>query len=366
MKTLRRITLLCILAVVARPTAGQEYATRLEDTGDEFVIEVGPVDLPVPMEMAGHDHAAIFPPIGTVTVPRDGYLYGFDYEVVDAQGNEISSRIVHHFNIIDPDHRELFLPISRRMLAAGQETGGQSMPWMLLGYPVTAGQSMVVSLMLHNPTGVEHLGASVRIRLKYVKTGRPWPFFAMYPYQLDVAFPAGDKGFDLPPGASSRSYEASPAVAGRLMAMGSHLHELATKIVFEDVTEEKTLWEGFPIEEEGELAGVTIGRLYRKFGVKIFPDHSYRVTVHYDNPTGETIVEGGMGVVAGVFMPARGQELPAADPNDPLYALDRNHYMRVVRGRYDVIKDGGGVVGEMEMEMDGEEDHEHSESTTHN
>ena len=340
------------ILVIAQGTAAQQSHTTLEDTGTEFLIEVGPVDLPAPMAMAGHEHAAVFPPLGAVTVPTDSYLYGFDYEVVDIEGNQLPSNIVHHFNVIDPDHRELFLPISRRVMAAGGETGGQSMPWMLFGYPVSAGQQMVVTVMLHNPTGEVHNGVSLRIRLKYIKARRPWPFFQVYPYQLDVAFPAGDKDFDLPPGKSSRSYEASPALAGRLMVMGSHLHELATKIVFEDVTAETVLWEGFPITQDGNLGGVTIGRMYRRFGTKIFPAHTYRVTVHYDNTTGENIPDGGMGVVGGVFMPAMGEQWPAADPNDPLYALDRSHYMREVRGKYDVIRVGGGKIVE-------EADHQH-------
>ena len=347
---------LCAMLGLAQTAVAQESQTILRDTGKEFLIDVGPVDLPAPMamEMPGHEHEAVLPPLGTVTVPTDGYLYGFDYEVFDAQGNELPTNIVHHFNVIDPDHRELFLPISRRVMGAGGETGGQAMPWMLFGYPVTAGQQMVVTVMLHNPTGQAHDDVSLRIRLKYVKAGRPWPFFQVYPYQLDVAFPAGDKDFDLPPGESSQSYEASPAVAGRLMVMGSHLHELATKIVFEDVTEEKVLWEGFPITDDGNLTGVTIGRLYRRFGSKIFPDHTYRVTVHYNNTTGETITDGGMGVVAGVFMPAMGEQWPAANTDDPLYALDRAHYMREVRGKYDVIRDGGGKVATETM------DHQHN------
>ena len=160
--------------------------------------------------------------------------------------------------------------------------------------------------------------------------------------------------FALSPGESSQSYEASPAVAGRLMVMGSHLHELATKIVCEDVTEEKVLWEGFPITDDGNLAGVTIGRLYRRFGSKIFPDHTYRVTVHYNNTTGETITDGGMGVVAGVFMPAMGEQWPAVNTDDPLYALDRAHYMREVRGKHDVMRDGGGKVASETM------DHQHN------
>ncbi len=360
MSRLGNVSTCCaMLLCLAQGALAQESHTTLEDTGQELLIEVGPVDLPAPMgmEMAGHEHEAVFPPLGTVTVPADGYLYGFDYEVFDSQGNQLPSSIVHHFNVIDPDHRELFLPISQRVMAAGSETGGQSMPWLLFGYPVSAGQRMVVTVMLHNPTGEAHSGVSLRIRLKYVKAGRPWPFFQVYPYQLDVAFPAGDKGFDVPPGESSRSYEASPAVAGRLLVMGSHLHEMATKIVFEDVTDDQTLWEGLPITEGGDLTGVTIGRMYRKFGTKIFPDHRYRVTVYYDNTTGATIPDGGMGVVAGVFMPAMGEQWPAVDLSDPLYVLDRAHYMREVRGKYDEIREGGGKVAEADHEHEAGQEH---------
>ncbi len=365
MRRTGHLVMFAVVTAMTQPAWAQEATTRLEDTGKEFVIQVGPVDLPVHMEMEGMDpgHSGIYPPIGTVTVPRDVYMYGFDYEVVDADGNQLPSNIVHHFNIIDPDNRELFLPISRRLMAAGTETGPQSMPWMLLGLPVTKGQRMVVSVMLHNPTGQEHLDTELRIHLRYVKTGRPWPFLKVYPYQLDVAFPAGDKSFDLPPGESSRSYDASPAIPGRLMIIGTHMHEYATKIVFEDLSENKIIWEGFPVEEDGQLAGVTIGRLYRKFGVKIFPDHSYRVTVHYNNPTDEPIPGGGMGVVAGVFMPSGDAAWPAADTSDPLYALDREHYMRVVRGKYDLIKEGGGQIGEVNMKKS--TDHEQTEATTH-
>ncbi|MCZ6857932.1 MAG: hypothetical protein O7F70_08035, partial [Gemmatimonadetes bacterium] len=112
MRSMRQLVILAAVMAMTQPAWAQEATTRLEDTGKEFVIRVGPVDLPVHMEMEGMDngHSGIYPPIGTVTVPRDGYLYGFDYEVFDANGNQLPSNIVHHFNIIDPDNRELFLP----------------------------------------------------------------------------------------------------------------------------------------------------------------------------------------------------------------------------------------------------------------
>ena len=338
----RRTLLPVLLVASVAPLFGQEAGpadgatTRLEDDVERgaFVVAVGPMEIP----HAGHHgpgHAGIYPPVATVTVPRDAYLYGFDLEIVDQSGQRLPNELLHHLNVIDPVHRELFLPIAQRMLALGTETGPHSMPRMLFGYPVRAGQPMVISVMMHNPTDRHYTGVELRLILKYVRGGRPWPFFSVYPFQLDVAFPAGDKGFDLPPGRSSRSYEARPSLEGRLMVVGGHLHPYSTSLKLEDVTGGEVIWEGRPIEgtEEG-LGGVTVGRLYLRLGAKIRPDHTYRVTVTYHNPTPDTIPNGGMGVVGGVFMPSNDGAWPLADQTHELYQLDRRHFMREVRGRY--------------------------------
>ncbi len=334
--------------LVTQSAVGQDLAkVRLvNDTkNSEFVVIVGPIDLPAGMMHSHGADGAVFPPVQTVTIPESVYLSGFSYEVVDAEGKSIPTETLHHFNLINPDNRELFLPISQRMLAVGGETGEQSMPWLLLGYPVPEGTRMVVASMMHNPTGESYSGAEVRVHLRYVKAGRPWPLFSVYPFQMDVAFPAGDKSVDLPPGKSEFFYDASPVKEGRIMVIGSHLHPLAESIRFYDVTENKLIWEGLPIKNEaGELTGVTIGHLYKRMGVKVYPDHKYRVSVTYDNPGADTLYSGGMGVVAGVFMPSGGGMWPRANKDNELYILDRQHYLREVRGAYELIVGGGGVL----------------------
>lgn len=320
------------------PVPGQEATVRLQDDSlnGRFVITLGPLNLPAAGHGAHHTGAgAVYPPIETVRFPRDAYLYGFEFEVVDPRGDRVPPQVLHHLNLINPDHRELFLPISQRMLALGQETGAHSMPWLLFGYPVSAGQRVVVSAMMHNPTHRSYQGLELRLYLKYLKRGRPWPLFSVYPFQLDVAFPAGDKSFDLPPGRSSRFYEASPVMEGRLIIVGGHLHPYSESLKLEDVTANRVIWEGRPITgKDGALEGVTVGKLYRRLGVKIYPDHVYRVTVTYNNPTADTIRDGGMGLVGGVFLPSGDQPWPKADESDPLYVLDRMHYLRQVRGKY--------------------------------
>lgn len=311
----------------------------------ELGILIGPVDLPA----GGEEHAAhsmVYPPVETVSVPIDAYVYAFRYDVVDTDGKRVPSQVVHHLNLIDPDHRELFLPISQRIGAVGGETGSQSLPWLLFGLPLKAGQRIVVSAMLHNPTDQDYRGATVRFFWKYVKAGRPWPFFTLHPFQLDVAFPAGDKSFDLPPGKASKAYEGKPSVPGRILGVGGHLHEYATSLRFEDVTGGRLIWEGKPFtDENGNVNRLAVGRLYRKLGVRIDTAHVYRVTVTYQNPTADTLKAGGMGVVAGVFLPDA--DWPATDTADPLYVLDRKHYLREVNGRLDQIlaQDSGAVAG---------------------
>ena len=74
------------------------------------------------------------------------------------------------------------------------------------------------------------------------------------------------------------------------MVLGSHLHELATHITFEDETKRSTLWTGYPVtRDDGTIEGVTIGNVYRRLGIKLSPDHRYRVTVYYENPTADTV-----------------------------------------------------------------------------
>ena len=346
---MHRLAVLTIFAVAGAPSLAAQGATiELRDNPDakEFVISIGPIDLPAMSQQTGHDHEAggehhgvmFLPPVQEVAIPFDAYLYGFRYELVDADGNEVPSQLLHHLNVIDPEHRDLFLPISYRVAAVGSETGPLRMPWLLFGQPVEAGQRLVIAAMLHNPTGTAYRGVTVNFIFQYVKPGRPWPLFPVYSFQVDVAFPAGDKDFDLPPGRTTKSWEGSPSIDGRIVAIGGHLHDYAVNVTLEDVTDGKQIWQGEPIlDDEGRLVGVTLGRLYRRLGVRIHTDHVYRVSVTYDNPTQDTILKGGMGLVAGLFIPGI-DEWPAADVTDALYVLDRQHYLRMIRGSLDEIE----------------------------
>lgn len=289
---------------------------------NELIMELPAVNLPAGMVV---DQAA-----SVGEFPVSGYIYALHAEVVDGQGRRLSNDLLHHMNVMDPGQRELFLPIARRILASGRETGEIRFPKLLFGARVEAGERILANAMVHNPTMENYQGVRVRLVLSYVPEKRPWPLFAVVPWQLDVAFPVGDKSFDLPPGHSERSYEGSPAVPGKIIVIGGHLHDYGRTIEFWDVTTGQLLWHGEPEPTRpGEPNAVPMGRLYRltRIGLHITPDHRYRVRVVYDNPTGHAIANGGMGVTGGIFLPDRNVTWPVSNTADSLYQQDLRHFM---------------------------------------
>ncbi len=295
---------------------------------DELVLELPAIDLP-----AG---SMALPPASIAEFPVNGSIYGFRAELLDEHGRRLPAELLHHMNVMNPTERELFLPISRRVLASGRETGEIHFPWLLIGTRVHSGEQVLANVMLHNPTAVGYHGVRVRMVLNYVPEHRPWPFLSVLPWQLDVGFPVGDKSFDLPPGRSERSYEGRPAVPGKVVAMGAHMHEYGRTIELWDATTEKLLWHGEAVSPApGQPAAVPVTKFWgiTGIGVRITPEHRYRVRVIYENPTGQTLAAGGMGVIGGLFMPDRKAVWPATNPNDSLYQKDVRHFMRVGGGQ---------------------------------
>lgn len=352
MREMRCALLVSSLSASAVTVAFGQQATfqllnRLEDRA--LVLTVGPVDLPAGGHHSHGAHGAVYPPMTTIEIPFDGYLQSLRYELVDGTGRVLPPEILHHMNFSDPDHRELFLPIARRIVAVSSETPPLEMPPDLMGYPVDRGDRIEVAAMLHNPTREDLEDVTVRVRIGYMLSSDGRPEYAVLPFHLDVAFPAGSKAFDLPPGRHTWSNEGRPAVPGVIMGIGAHYHDWVEHIVFEDVTAGEILWVGCPIVEgNGDVEASSIGRMYEHYeavlGIEITPAHTYRVTVTYDNQTGETIPDGGMGVVAGVIAPADTVSWPTLDGESPLYRIDRLHATQQIEGHWADI--GGDLVGD--------------------
>ncbi|WP_420636583.1 hypothetical protein [Candidatus Palauibacter sp.] len=112
---------------------------RLREGGREAEIVIGPVALP-----AAGPH--LRPQVQLAELPLAGWLHGFSWDMRDRNGNPLPDRLLHHVNVIDPDNRELFSSVPRRVLAAGRETKSVRLP-SVLGIPVASGARVLVSAM---------------------------------------------------------------------------------------------------------------------------------------------------------------------------------------------------------------------------
>jgi len=303
-------------------------ATVLVDSErHELVIELPPVDLAAARD---HDMTMVLEPIFEVEIPVSGSVWSYRVDVVDSGPRVLPKALLHHFNLRDPDRRELFLPIGLHVMAASKETPAASVPPLLFGLPLERGQRMIASAMLGNESPVAYRGVRVRLVLRYVPAHRPWPLFRAYPWGMDVQYPlgarpGGSKAFDLPPGRTVRSWESSPAIPGTLLGMGGHVHDHGVSIELRDVTTGELIWHEHPRTDSlGAVVSLPVVRFYRwnRLGVHIVPEHRYRITAVYENSTGQVLPNGGMGAVGGLFLPDRGTTWPAVDPQDSVYQQD--------------------------------------------
>jgi len=69
-------------------------------------------------------------------------------------------------------------------------------------------------------------------------------------------------------------------------------------------------------------------KYFLPFGIPLHPDHVYRLTAEYDNPTGKVLKDGGMGAFGGVVIPASDDDWPEVARQDSAYL----HDVRVTTG----------------------------------
>jgi hypothetical protein len=317
-----RVPLLISLMVACAASAAsaqQGVLSLRQNTGNsELIFTIGPVDLPT----GDHHSHGEQPGTQSIAIPIDGYLHGFAAEMYDAAGRRLPDVLLHHVNIIAPQRRELFSQIMQRVGAAGAETGPFKLP-PLLGYPVQRGDSLIFTVMFHNPTDTPYENAQLRVRMKYSTSGSILPRVAIQPFHLDVMPPAGYHVFTLPPGKSARSWEGRPAVPGRILGLGGHMHKYGVALRFEDVTAGKVIWEAQPIvDPDGNVRGMPRKLYLWRLGLQVKPQHVYRLTAEYDNPTGEPIEAGGMGTLGGFFVVDDRAVWPAVDREHPDYLAD--------------------------------------------
>jgi hypothetical protein len=298
-----------------RGQSGVGMQVRVDAEHHDLVMEIGPLDLPAE---SGHRQLPAFHGV----VPIDGWVRGYRVEMVDGEGNAVPRSTIHHLNVIAPGQRELFSQIMLRVAAVGQETGPVELPRMI-GYRVRRGQELIVTSMIHNPSARAYREVRLRLHLSYTPSNTVLRPVSVLPFYMDVMPPASLHAYDLAPGRSTRTWEGRPAVAGRVLAIGGHLHQYGTALRLEDVTARTVIWEGRPqLDREGRVVAMPSARFLWTLGVPLRPDHVYRVTAEYDNTSGQTIPGGAMGALGGVLVPDDPSRWPGVDPSSPELKLD--------------------------------------------
>ncbi len=288
------------------------------DGSDHFTIEYGPIDL----APAGRCDGMREWPAVPFVLPADGWMRGYSVELTDATGRRLPQDLLHHVNVMMKGRRDLFNRGMLRVGAAGPETAPVRLP-RLFGVPAHRGDTLLLTFM-PSESAESHRRVMMRIVVPFT-SARAWlGAIAVYPFSIAIGRPGQPDMFDIPPGRSEHMWEGVPSADGRLLALSGHLHRYAVSLRLEDRTRGKTLWEVKPESTASGVAVVPRTYLLWPLGVRVRRDHVYRAVAVYDNPTGQTVRDGGMGVLGGIMTLAAGERWPAVDTRDPEYVADVN------------------------------------------
>ena len=294
---------------------------KVDSSKKQIVLTLGPFELPDRSGEDPHAHhgAGHDTPVYHFDWPIEGWLRGFEIQVIDADGNPLPRRIMHHMIVVNFDRRQLIYHAAERIMGAGSETEDYNLP-KTIGVPVPLGSDLGMYVAWHNDTGEEIDGAYLRMALNWTpKNQVPQPVNSL-PVYFDVNLTVGGTNtFDIPPGVSEKSYEFTMPISGRLLGVGGHMHDYGVKVRLEDAEKNSVIAE---VDAKRSPSGRVEGIERHLFGVsgrgkKLEANHRYRVVGVYDNPTAKTIPLGAMAHMVGLFVPDHVDQWPALDPNDP-------------------------------------------------
>jgi hypothetical protein len=211
---------------------------------------------------------------------------------------------------------------------------------------MSPGMKLGMYVAWHNDTGKDLQGVYLKLTMLWTpKNQNPRPVNSM-PIYMDVNLTVGGSNtFDVPPGKSSKSYEFTLPIGGRLLGVGGHMHDYGVGVRLEDAETGKVITRVVATRDaQGKLIKVS-RKLYGVSGdgLKLAGHHKYRVIGDYDNPTNETKVKGAMAHIVGLFVPDDMSQWPKIDPRDPTYQRDMASLQ--VRGETAEAMDHGGHGG---------------------
>lgn len=326
------LTGLLLVAGVTAAAAQSTYPNvvtkvTIDSSAHTVTFQAGPFDL---KNMPPMDHgmmdmgAAHDTPVYHFNWPVQGWFRGFHLAVWDKNGKPLPHRLMHHIIMVNFDRRQLIYQAAERLMGAGTETDDASVP-KSIGVPLSPGTDLGVYVAWHNDTGRDLDGVSFSITMLYSPSNlNPRPLNAM-PVYFDANLTiGGSNSFDVPPGRSTKSYEFTMPISGRLLGVGGHLHDYGVEVRLEDAETGKLLTK---VEAKRDSMGLVSGVSRHLFGVsgrglKMEAGHKYRVVGVYNNTSGKFRKNGAMASIVGLFAPDHMSEWPKIDPNNTTFQKD--------------------------------------------
>jgi hypothetical protein len=349
-------TLFAVSVLAAPPGPPASTSVTVDSSKHELTITAGPYDLP---NMPPMDDAAMMDlgmshdtPVQNFEWPIDGWFRGFRVDLVNAQGQPVPRHVMHHLIMVNFSRRQLLYPAAERLMGAGTETDSEISVPKTIGVPMKPGMRLGMYVAWHNDTGKELDRVYLKVTMLWTPSNQnPQPVNSL-PLYMDVNLTVGGSNtFDVPPGKSSKAYEFTLPVGGRLLGVGGHMHDYGVRVRLEDAETGKVITSVVATRDaEGKVSKMS-RKLYGVSGdgLKLEANHPYRVVGEYDNPTGETLIKGAMAHMVGLFVPEDMSKWPKIDPSDPTYQRDLASLQ--VRGEH------MGAMNHGHMEHGGQESH---------
>ena len=323
--------LLATAIAVDTPTVRVE----IDSSKHQVTVVLGPFVMPAMPEMlmAGHDMKGHYTPLYKFIWPVDGWVRGFDVELYDSTGQKLNRRLLHHITLLNFDRRQLISPYVERLFAFGNETKRVMVP-KTVGVPMSNGFHMGMYMAWNNTTEHDMAGTYLHVRLYWMpKNMNPQPT-SVLPVALEVR--KGESGpYTAPPGVSTKSFEFTLPVAGRIVGAGGHMHDYGEFLELVDLETGKTVLHlDSNLDSTGKIHGVarTLPGIYGR-GIHLKANRRYRVSAQYNNPTGADLVRGAMGAVGVAFVPDNLSDWPKIVPTDTAWMRDVA-WMESLRDRY--------------------------------
>jgi len=279
--------------------------------GHTIIVRVGPMNLP-----AHTSHMKMpQPPDLEWQIPINGWLLGYTPRLVDANGNAVPGRVLHHTAFWNENRADFLCPNKEEHIfgAGGELTNWAEIPGY--GYRVQMGDKIRVETMIHNPTDTSYDNVYLEVSIPYQEASSGAQLKSVYPTWMDVKS-CGNSGYDLPAGPSEKTGTVTVKYSGVLLGVGGHMHDYGKQLALEDTTRRETVATlAANVDANGQLISMPTVLFLDKGGYKFAAGDILKISATYDNTTGKLLRDGAMGIVVGYFVPADDSAMAALRRN---------------------------------------------------